>query len=208
MNTSGINERLKRIVTALKPWAFALVVVLILRYTGALAGISFIAQSAAMEAGIMNVDVPTNVEQEAFNYGFQLKDLEGNVIDAQSLQGKVLFINLWATWCGPCRVEMPSIQKLYDEKKDNVVFAMISLDQKSQHHKIKKYIDDKGFTFPVYTIEGPTTDQLYVPSIPTTLVIGKDGTIKSKKVGAANYNTKKFKSFLDELSGAKAKLNP
>jgi thiol-disulfide isomerase/thioredoxin len=200
MNKSPINQKLKWIVTTLKPWVVAFVFVLILRYTGALSGLSFLAQSAAMETGAMDIEIPEAAAKPTpFNYDFKLKDMDGNVVDVESLRGKVIFLNLWATWCGPCRAEMPSIQEIYNEKKDNVVFVMLSLDNENQQHKIKKYIADKDFTFPVYVPSGPLPEQLHVPSIPTTFVISKDGFIKTKKIGAANYDTDKFRKMLDEL---------
>lgn len=203
MDKSTINNKLKSIVTTLKPWLLALAFVLVLKYTGALSGIAFFTQSAAMETGLMDIAVDDKPATESFDYNFLLKDMEGNTINANTLKGKVVFLNLWATWCGPCRVEMPSIQELYNEKKDSVMFVMISLDAKNQEHKIQKYIDDKGFTFPVYTLASSPTAQLNVPSIPTTFVISKDGQIRSKKIGAANYNTKKFRKMLDELTDSR-----
>lgn len=200
MDKSPINLKVKSIVTTLKPWLVGLSIVLILKYTGALSGIAFFTQSAAMETGLMDIAVDERSADENFDYGFLLKDTDGNTINGKTLKGKVVFLNLWATWCGPCRVEMPSIQELYNDKKDSVMFVMLSLDAKSQEHKIKKYIDEKEFTFPVYTLASSPTPQLNVPSIPTTFVISKDGKIKSKKIGAANYNTKKFRKMLDELA--------
>jgi hypothetical protein len=76
---------------------------------------------------------------------------------------------------------------------------MLSLDKPENQPKVVKYIKDKEFNFPVYT-PIKLTDQLNVPSIPTTFVIGKDGRIRSREVGAANYDTEKFKKFLKTLA--------
>jgi hypothetical protein len=76
---------------------------------------------------------------------------------------------------------------------------MLSLDTDENKGKVVKYIQDKEFTFPVYQPSGSLPEQLHVPSIPTTFVVGKDGKIKSKKIGTANYDTEKFKSFLEGL---------
>jgi thiol-disulfide isomerase/thioredoxin len=189
----------------LKPWLVTIAFLLILRYTGALSGISYVTQSAVMETGFMDATSEADVTKpEAFNYNFTIKDLKGNVVHVEELKGKVIFLNLWATWCGPCRVEMPSIEALYNSvDKDKVVFLMLSLDTPQNFNKVEKYVDDKGFSFPVYVVDKGLTEQLQVPSIPTTFVIGKDGKIKRKEVGAANYDTPKFKEFLNSLSEQK-----
>lgn len=150
----------------------------------------------------MDASTQENVTKpEAFNYSFTVKDMKGNVVNFEELKGKVIFLNLWATWCGPCRVEMPSIQSLYNSiDKDKVVFVMLSLDSPQNFNKVERYIEDKDFSFPVYVVDKGLTNQLQVPSIPTTFVIGKDGKIKKKEVGTANYDTPKFKQFLNTLS--------
>jgi thiol-disulfide isomerase/thioredoxin len=201
MNKSYLKQKASWAFSALKPWLLAIVFVMILRFTGALSGISVIAQSAIMETGLMNFDPEENVTRGTFDYNFSVKDLKGNSVDFNQFKGKVVFLNLWATWCGPCRVEMPSIQNLYNTTDhDKVAFVMLSLDTEENFQKVVKYVNDKKFGFPVYVPENGLTSQLQVPSIPTTFIIGKDGKIKSKKVGTANYDTDKFKKFLDELA--------
>jgi peroxiredoxin len=99
---------------------------------------------------------------------------------------------------------MASIQKLYvDARGDSIVFVILSLDKDRDKEKVVKYIKDKEFTFPVYLPSGYLSEQLNVPSIPTTFVIGKDGKIAAKEVGATNFNTPKFKKFLQKLVGEK-----
>src|SRR5690606_25467734 len=135
----------------------------------------------------------------SFDYDFSVKDLSGKKMNVKDLKGKVIFLNLWATWCGPCRVEMPSIQNLYNSvDKENVVFIMLSLDQEDQHSKIEKFITDKDFTFPVYQPASPLPKLLRVNTIPTTFIIGADGKVKSKKTGMANYDTEEMRGFLRE----------
>jgi thiol-disulfide isomerase/thioredoxin len=201
MNKSFLYQKVRSIFSALKPWLLTILFVLILRFTGALSGLSFLAQSAAMKSGLMNFNPEENVTLGAFDYNFSIKDLKGNTIDFNQFKGKVIFINLWATWCGPCRVEMPSIQNLYNTTDhERIIFVMLSLDTEENNHKVVKYVNDKQYTFPVYVSENGLPDQLNVPSIPTTFVIGKDGKIKSKKVGTAKYDTDKFQRFLEELA--------
>lgn len=189
-----------RVFNAIKPVASVIVLFLILRWTGAISGISYLTQSALMETGVMNAVPEENISgtNTEFDYNFTIYDTNDRLINFESFKGKTIFLNLWATWCGPCRVEMPSIQKLY-EKVDTskVVFVMLSLDVKENRSKVARYIEDKEFTFPVYCIGDYLPEVLQrVNSIPTTFVISADGQILSKKVGAANYNTSKYVEFL------------
>lgn len=188
-------------IKMIKPWLSAVVLVLVLRYTGALAGISTLTNTALMKVGIMdyNPTVPTLTED--FNFNFRLKDLEGNLVDFTSYKGKVVVINLWATWCAPCRVEMPSIQSLYSKiESENIEFVILSLDRDSEVNKVKKYITKNAFTFPVFMPHGYLADQLQADVIPTTLVIDKSGKIVNRKTGTTNFDTKQFKNYLEQLA--------
>jgi len=155
----------------------------------------------------MDFTPEVDVRGEVFDYNFSVKDLQGNAVDFNQFKGKVVFLNLWATWCGPCRAEMPSIHNLYHAVKDNdkIVFVMLSLDRADQQGKVVSYVNDKAFTFPVYMVSGNVNAQLEeVSSIPTTFVLSPDGKIASKKVGTANYDTPKFQQFLKELAAGTA----
>ena len=171
-----------------------------LYFSGALQYIASFGQEVALHSGLANASV-TNNSKEPFDYNFTIKDLAGKKLSFKDFQGKVVFLNLWATWCGPCRSEMPTIQKLYDGiDKDKILFVMLSLDKDSQSERVNTFIKSKEYTFPVYMPSGYLADQLQVPSIPTTFVLSKDGTIALKEVGMKNYNTAKFKKYLEGLA--------
>lgn len=201
MNKSLVNQKVKAILPALNRVAIAIILVLVLKFTGALSGITYITQVALLKTGFADVNAENAPEPAVFDYNFTLKDLEGNTVDFKDFKGKVIFLNLWATWCGPCRAEMPSIHNLYTSiDKDKVAFVMLSIDTGKNHHKVVSYIQDRGFTFPVYTPAGYLPKHLQVPSIPTTFIISKDGKVVSKNAGAANYDTEKFRQFLQGLA--------
>ena len=193
-----------KIINYLKDWIKTLVtvsiVLLFLKLTGLLSSVSYVTQSAVLQTGLMNAGDEALVTSETFDYNFTIKDLDGNKFSFDQYKGKVVFINLWATWCGPCRAEMKSIQKLYDKvDHEQVQFVMLSIDKDVYRDKVISYVKDKRFTFPVYMPSGYLTSQLNVPSIPTTLVLSKDGKIVAKEVGMRDYDTSKFKKFLDQL---------
>ena len=193
---------MSRIFNSIKPILGVIALVAILKITGAFSSISFYTNTALMKTGIMNATPGNNSKSaEPIDYNFKIKTLTGEVIDFNQFKGKVVFINLWATWCGPCRVEMPSIQELYKEiNNDKIQFVMLSLDRNEDLKKIVKYVETNSFTFPVYQPKGSLPDLLQVPSIPTTFIIDKNGNVVSKSVGVTNFNTNKFRKYLEDLA--------
>ena len=190
---------LMRFIKHFKPLIGAFLIVVIFQATGFMGTVSYYAQSAALFSGLLNADIEELTSPKKFNYDFIIKDLAGNKIKFDQFKGKVIFLNLWATWCAPCRAEMADIQNLQLKiKNDNVVFIMLSLDEDKNKAKVENYIHNKNFTFPVFMPSGYLPEQLQVPSIPTTFVISKDGNIIMMEVGTKNYDTKKFKKFLEE----------
>lgn len=131
--------------------------------------------------------------------GFQMVDLDGNTVSFESLRGKVVFMNIWATWCPPCVAEMPNIQSLYEKVgSDKVAFVMLSVDEGGMG-KVKKFIDRKGFTFPVYMPAGPLPQEFYSQAIPTTFIISPEGRIVARQEGMAEYDTPEVLNFLQSM---------
>lgn len=189
-----------------KPLLTGGVIIALLFYTGLLGAFSQVTGSAILKTGLMDAEpaIEENAKEKDFDFDFTIKDLKGNRVEMEKYKGKVIFLNMWATWCGPCRVEMPSIQELYSKvDHSKIEFVMLSLDTDDNHSKVVKYITDKSFSFPVYQPAEFLPKQLQVASIPTTFVIGADGKVKMKKVGTANYDTEEFKAFLDGLAAQK-----
>ena len=132
-------------------------------------------------------------------YNIPLLKLNGEKENVKDFAGKVVFVNLWATWCPPCIAEMPSIHKLYAQvDTSQIKFVMLSLDEDIE--KAKKFINRKDYTFPVYTPQAALPSDFATNSIPTTFVIAPNGKIVMRKEGMAKYNTTEFKKFLEDLS--------
>lgn len=161
-------------------------------------------QKGILATGLMNPKVEVGAKTisddpaEMADLGFSLVNSSGETVRLEEFKGKAIFINLWATWCPPCIAEMPGIQKLYSEVKDeNVEFIMISLDD--DFEKALKYRERKEYDFEVYRVQNGLPQMYHSSSIPTTYVIGADGTLAMTHKGMADYNTNKFKNFLREL---------
>lgn len=115
----------------------------------------------------------------------QLKDQYGNVHNIEDYKGKVIFLNFWATWCPPCRAEMPEIQKLYEEysaKEDSDVIIMgiaaPSYGREENIEGIKAFLEENGYSYPVLMDEtGEFFNQYGITSFPTTFMITKEGKI-------------------------------
>ncbi|MCF8390349.1 MAG: TlpA family protein disulfide reductase [Bacteroidales bacterium] len=130
------------------------------------------------------------------DYQMAFMDMEGNNVSISDLKGEVILLNFWATWCPPCRAEMPSLQKLYDSHGDRIVMLLVTSDKLDV---INQYLSDYNYNLPVYIQRTEATPNFQVRSIPTTFLIAKDGQIVSTKTGAANWNSDAFKKELDKL---------
>lgn len=139
---------------------------------------------------------------ESWNWTFT--DGQGTSFTFGSLQGEVIFLNQWATWCPPCRAEMPSIDRLYRDYGTRVRFVMLTAEDP---RKVKEYIEKQGYAFPVYfgSVAGPG---LTTRSIPATAIIGRAGEMVISKKGAVNWNARKIRKLLDRaISGGMGTLN-
>ncbi|MFD1423608.1 TlpA family protein disulfide reductase [Laceyella tengchongensis] len=120
---------------------------------------------------------------------FTLRTIDGKKIELYRNQGKPTIINFWATWCPPCKKEMPYFQKAYDQYKDKVNFIMVNeTSQEKDETKIKPFLDKHGYTFPVVLdpLENKRTvgfDQYGLYGIPATYVVAADGKIQYRFIG-------------------------
>ncbi len=110
---------------------------------------------------------------------------------------KPIFINIWATWCPPCRAELPSIFKLEEKYKGEVDFLLISPDESLE--KLKQFGVDKDYKTVFYNANGVTPKELVTGSYPTTYIISQDKKIILKSVGAHNWNSQEVHKILDQL---------
>jgi thiol-disulfide isomerase/thioredoxin len=124
---------------------------------------------------------------EESEFYWEMETLTGVSVNLIDYTGKTIFLNEWATWCPPCIAEMPSIQKLYDQLKDdeNVVFLMVTNEKKSV---VEEFINKNFYTFPVLLSRSNTPEAFYSPSIPTTFLVSPEGEIVLKEVGSKKWH--------------------
>jgi peroxiredoxin len=118
-------------------------------------------------------------------------------------QGKVVLLNVWATWCEPCRVEMPSIEKLYrDFGPQGLVVLGVSVDDPGAENAIRDFVKEYGLTFTILHDPKQVTKTNYqVTGFPETFVIGREGTIRKKVIGAADWSSEANRALIRELLG-------
>ncbi|MGN6802901.1 MAG: TlpA family protein disulfide reductase [Ginsengibacter sp.] len=124
---------------------------------------------------------------------FQLTSVDGKTINLADLKGKKVFVNLWATWCPPCRAEIPSIEKL-SKKTPDVAYVMLSLDQ--NFALAKAYAKANKMSLPVYYPAGNLPDMFNTEGIPATFIFNENGELIKANMGAENYDTKKYVDLL------------
>ena len=138
---------------------------------------------------------------------FKLPNLEGTTISLSSLRGKVILLNVWATWCGPCREEMPSIETLYEEFRKDPDFVVLAVSQDSAGRgAVDSYVRKNGYKFTVLLDpENQVGDAYDVSGIPETFIIDRTGRIVAHHVGPYDWGQAKMREALRELIDTKDK---
>jgi len=116
---------------------------------------------------------------------FELQTLDGETIKLSNLRGQAVLINLWATWCPPCRAEMPAIEKIYNEYQDQgLVVLAVNMTYQDAYSDIAPFIDEYGLTFPVLLDETSKVGTAYqLRSLPSSFFIDRDGIISEVVIG-------------------------
>ena len=129
---------------------------------------------------------------------FTVQDVNGKLINLQGLGGKKVFVNLWASWCPPCKREMPSIARLYKSVDTaKVAFVMISLDDRFE--KAKSYIRSSKLELPVYYPAENLPPLFNVQGIPATFIFNEKGEMIKRVDGSDNYDSEEYRKLLNEL---------
>ena len=120
---------------------------------------------------------------------FSLPDLQGKTQRLSDYHGKVVLLNFWATWCKPCKEEMPSMQALWDNlKKEDFVMLAISMDRVTTTKDIPPFVENLRLTFPILTDSWGQTDKRYkLMGVPETYIIDQNGVLREKVIGPRDW---------------------
>ena len=143
---------------------------------------------------------PSDHDKVAFlsdnDWNMRISELTaGENVTLKKFQGRPVFLNFWATWCPPCIAEMPSIQDLYDDYKDDVAFVLVSNESEEV---IEAFMERHNYSMPVYLLKGNVPAIFETSTIPSTYFIAPSGRLLISKTGAARWDSRKVRDMIDE----------
>ena len=153
---------------------------------------------ADLEARLGGLPPPPFPQQESVTgVEWKLRSLDGEETSLSAFEGKVLFVNLWATWCGPCIVEMPSIQRLVEQfAHEDVAFLLVS-DERSD--LVEEFAQEQGWELPLYVTDQERPSAFESLGIPATFILDRKGRIVFRHVGGARWDDESSVRFLNDL---------
>ncbi len=148
----------------------------------------------------MNVGSEVSVAAQDFEF----PTLSGEYVRLSDYRGKVIFLNIWATWCPPCREEMPSMESLYRRLK-GPDFEMLAVSIDREGGKVvRPFASKNGLTFPVLLDPDNKISRLYgLTGVPETFIVDKNGVVIKKVIGAQNWMIKEWLDYFDRIIGQK-----
>lgn len=113
---------------------------------------------------------------------FTLRTLDGKKVSLSELKGKVVLVNFWATWCPPCREEMPLFEKVYKKYKDKG-FEILAVSTDSSVEPVKKFVEEFNVSFPVLLDDGKVSSLYSIQGLPTSFLIDREGKVVKVRLG-------------------------
>lgn len=146
------------------------------------------------------VSSPSSIEEAdrvvINDFNWKLIDHKGNSVNFQEMEGEIILVNFWATWCPPCIAEMPNLNELHKDYGDKIRFLFIANDDLE---KVQAYLTKNNYDLPVYFQKSKAPSTLYSRSIPATFLIDDRGKIIMKKIGVSDWNSETVRNQIDEL---------
>jgi cytochrome c-type biogenesis protein len=130
--------------------------------------------------------------------------INGDSVDVASLRGRVVLLNVWATWCHPCREEIPYLQRLYEQHRANgFEIAGVSVDTHGQEQEISDFVKEFGMTYPIWRDPDERIQALYLAlGVPSSYLIDRSGTLRWKHLGIIRESDSTFTRALTSALGS------
>jgi thiol-disulfide isomerase/thioredoxin len=152
-----------------------------------------------VSTGLFNAEIKKENKQFLVPAGFSFSDSMGKIASISDFKGKIVFVNFWASWCPPCRAEMSSLNELYLKLHADQRFVFLFINEDEDKQKGINYIQKEHLAIPFYYRTGEISQEIFSGSLPTTVVLDKDGKVVLKHTGMALYNTDEFIKQLKSL---------
>jgi peroxiredoxin len=134
---------------------------------------------------------------------FTLPDLQGNAYRLSEVRGKVVFLNLWATWCPPCRMEMPSMEALYRRLRQRGFVMLAVAEDEGGKAAVEPFVRELGLTFPVLLDPEATLAPRYgATGYPETFIINRNGQVVNHTIGPAEWDSEQMVAYFEQLLAA------
>ena len=135
-------------------------------------------------------------QKQLSTYQWQLLDGSGKSVSLEEYKGKIILVNFWATWCPPCIAEMPSMNKLYADYQDKIVFLFVTTDS---FEKANAFLVKENLQLPVFQSVSNPPLEMESSTIPATYIIDQHKNVIVAKIGPADWNSDSFRLKLDDL---------
>lgn len=149
---------------------------------------------------VETTEASENEATQAAHLNASFKNVKGEAVKLADFKGKVVVMNFWATWCPPCIIEMPSLDKLAIDLKDNNNIAFMAVEVDMNIKKAEDFMTKNKYALPLYTLNGNLPAELESSSIPMTVILDKNGEIVAKHTGMLDFGAEKIKENLIALS--------
>ena len=133
--------------------------------------------------------------------GFELQDLAGTTHSLDAYRGSVVFLNFWATWCAPCRIEMPAMQALHERLADTAGFAMVAVNLQEDVGRVRGFADELELSFRILLDSSGEIAATYgARTLPMSYIIDKDGAILARIIGTRSWDEPEFEQLFRTLA--------
>ena len=174
---------------------FYIIIALLIFHPGAK---SWVLQQV-VSTGLLKANINKEKENLIAAGNFSFSDESGKISSIADLKGKVVFINFWASWCPPCRAEMPDLNNLYNKLKNDERYVFLFMNEDEDKSKAVEYLHKNNFTIPLHEKAGSVPPEIFSGTLPTTIVLNKQGEIVLKHTGMAAYDSRGFIKQLEDL---------